>query len=253
MKIQLTEHPEWIINFLQEIEEYEDNILEGNCFGKMAKGELPVEIFRQVMINFYPLVQNFPKYMDLLLPKTPMDDSPGATMTRHWLNENINFERLDATWYRTWITGFGVPRELTAKEIYPAPEVDALNNFLWKVCTYGTLPEAIAGLNFAVGGPTGKWAERVHRNIRKYHGAEGVDMSRRSLIWLRAHANCGQHSNEALEIIKALATDKEEQERVVRAAKNGMAYYALAAETGYQMSMYGRSPGVSHNYPVSLN
>jgi pyrroloquinoline quinone (PQQ) biosynthesis protein C len=190
------------------------------------------------MINFYPLIENFPKYMALILAKVPMEDSPEANMARHWLIHNLNIERLHAKWYRDWIRGFGVPQELMQKEYFPTPEVDAVNNFLWKLCTYGTLPEAIAGLNFAIEGPTGIWSQRVYENIRNYEGVDGVQMTGKSLIWLKAHAKYDDHHpDEALEIVKCFATNQEEQARVIRAAKNGMAYYAMAAEAGYSMKM----------------
>ena len=96
MKIELTDHPLWIKEFLLEIADYEDRILEGECFTEMAKGELPIDVFRQVMINFYPLIENFPKYMALILAKVPMEDSPEANMARHWLIHNLNIERLHA-------------------------------------------------------------------------------------------------------------------------------------------------------------
>ncbi len=234
MKITLTEHPKWLAEFVDEIAEYEKNILEGNCFGKMIKGELQIDTFRQIMIDFYPLVENFPKYMALVLSKVPMEDSEKVKMARGWLIQNLNIERLHADWYREWIWGFGVPREITQKEVFPTPSVDAVNNYLWKVCTYGTLAEAIAGLNFAIEGPTGEWSKRVYENIRNYQGVEGVELTGKSLIWLKAHAKYDDHHpEEALEIIKAFATTEEEQEKVKRAIKNGMAYYAMAAEASY--------------------
>ena len=188
MKISITEHPVWVKEFLNEIEPYESRILDGDCFRKMSNGELPLETFRHIMLDFYPLIENFPKYMALILSRIPMENNEKCNMARHWLIQNLNIERKHADWYRNWIWGFGVPREATDNEVFPCPEVDAVNNFLWKLCTYGTIPEAIAGLNFAIEGPTGKWSERVYENIREYENIEGVELTAKSLIWLKAHA-----------------------------------------------------------------
>ncbi len=240
MKITLSEHPKWLEEFIDEIAVFEKKILEGNCFGQMIEGELDIITFRQVMIDFYPLVENFPKYMALVLSKVPMEDTEEAKMARSWLIQNLNIERLHADWYRDWIWGFGVPRERTQGEVFPKPEVDAVNNFLWKVCTYGTLAESIAGLNFAIEGPTGEWSKAVYKNIRKYEGVEGVILDRKSLMWLKAHAKYDDHHpEEALEIIKAFATTEDEQERVKRAIRNGMSYYAIAAEASYNSGSRG--------------
>ena len=235
MKIELTDHPEWVEDFLDEISSYEDEILEGECFGKMCRGELPITTFRQVMIDFYPLVENFPKYMALILSKIPMENNKKCNMARYWLIENLNIERKHADWYRDWIWGFGVPKEATDIEVHPSPAVDAVNNFLWKICTYGTIPEAIAGLNFAIEGPTGKWSRRVYENISNYENLDGVEVSPKSVIWLKAHAKYDDHHpEEALEIIKEFAHEPKEQARVKRAAIHGMTYYAMAAKSSYE-------------------
>jgi len=234
MDIELTEHPEWVREFLKDIAEYESKILDAPCFSKMANGDLPIDQFRQIMIDFYPLIENFPKYMALILPKVPIEDSARCNMARSWLIQNLSVERLHANWYRDWIWAFGVPKKATNTEHYPTPEVNAVNNFLWNVCTYGTLPEAVAGLNFAIEGPTGIWSKRVYKNIRKYTNVDGVELNGKSLVWLKAHVKYDDHHpEEALEIIKAFTTTPAEQARAIRAAKHGMAYYAMAAEASY--------------------
>jgi pyrroloquinoline quinone (PQQ) biosynthesis protein C len=157
-------------------------------------------------------------------------------MAREWLMQNLNIERLHANWYRDWIWAFGVSKDITSQEVHLPPEMDAINNYLWKVCTYGTLPEAIAALNYAVEGPTGIWTKRVFKNIKRYEKHDGVKITRKSLAWLNAHARYDDHHpDEALEIIKAFATTEEEQQKSIRAVKNGMSYYAMSAKASYEM------------------
>jgi pyrroloquinoline quinone (PQQ) biosynthesis protein C len=235
MQIKITEHPQWVNTFLEEAAPHEENIVDSDCFKKMAAGELSIDTFRGIMVCFNPLIENFPKYMALILPKVPAGDTPRNNMARAWLIQNLNIERLHAAWYRDWIWAFGVSREITNQEVHLPPEMDAVNNYLWKVCTYGTLPEAIAALNYAIEGPTGIWTKRVYKNINHYEKHDGVKITRKSLAWLNAHARYDDHHpDEALEIIKAFATTEEEQGKSIRAVKNGMSYYAMAAKASYE-------------------
>ncbi|NIQ00500.1 MAG: iron-containing redox enzyme family protein [Nitrospinaceae bacterium] len=236
MNVKITEHPAWVENFLQEVAPYEEQILEGNCFRKMVDGDLSIETFRGIMTNFIPLIENFPKYMALILAKVPSGDTDRNNMARTWLIQNINIERKHADWYRDWIWAFGVSKEYTRTEYYPEPAVDAVNNYLWRICTYGQVHEAVAAVNFAIEGPTGIWSKRVYQNIDRYEGREGVEMTKKALIWLKAHAHYDDHHpEEALELVKAFAASEEEQEQALRAAKTSMAYYAMAAEASYEM------------------
>jgi pyrroloquinoline quinone (PQQ) biosynthesis protein C len=56
------------------------------------------------------------------------------------------------------------------------------------------------------------------------------------LEWVSAHASYDdKHPDEALEIIKAFATTKEEQEKVKQATKRALEYYALALDACYEI------------------
>lgn len=236
MHIKMTEHPKWVDKFLEEAAAQEKSIVDGDCFKKFASGELPIDTFRGIMVCFNPLVENFAKYMALILPKVPPGDTPRNNMARAWLIQNLNIERLHAAWYRDWLWAFGVPREITNQEVHLPPEVDAINNYLWKICTYGTLPEAIAALNYSIEGPTGIWTKRLCKNIKRYEKRDGVKITRKSIAWLNAHARYDDHHpEEALEIIKAFATTEEEQGKCIRAVKTGMSYYAMSAKASYEM------------------
>ena len=130
MKIQLTEHPAWAENFLKELKPYEKNIVNGDCFEGMASGTLNINTFRGIMVSFIPLVENFPKYMALILPKVPPGDTFRNNMARTWLIRNLNIERLHAAWYRDWIWAFGVSRSIMEAEVHLSPETNVINNYL---------------------------------------------------------------------------------------------------------------------------
>ena len=173
--------------------------------------------------------------MNLCVAKAP--DTEQGRIAKSWLAHNIKIERRHAQWYRDWAIGFGVSEKIFEKPINPPPEIDAVNNFLWRVCTYGSLVEAVAGLNYAIEGPTGVWTRLVYPNIKRFENRDGVGLDSKSLLWLRAHAVYDEvHPEEALEIIKTLAKSDNDRKGAIRAAKSGMDYYAMAAEACYTLA-----------------
>ena len=236
MEVKITPHPSWIEEFLDFIAPYNDRIVNGRLFSELAAGTLSIERFRGGLVNFYPLIESFPKYMLLTLDKVPGENNPTNNMARDWLIENINIERRHKTWYKRWAMDFGVPTKALSEPVVPPPEMDAVNNYLWRVAGHGSLVEGISAINYAIEGPSGEWTKRVKRNIRAYEKQPGVTLRNGTLTWINAHAAYDDtHPDEALELIKLLARTKQEQEMVKLAAQRGMEYYAMAAEACYEM------------------
>jgi pyrroloquinoline quinone (PQQ) biosynthesis protein C len=234
--IKISSHPAWIEDFLEFIKPYEDRIVNSRIFDDMQAGKLSIKRFQGGLVNFYPLIENFPKYMALNLAKVPAGDSRWNKKTRYWLITNINQERIHTTWWKQWAIGFGVPRDVFKNEIYPPPEIDAINNYLWKICTQGSLAEGISASNFSIEGPTGIWTRKVCDSLIKYRHVDGLEVTESTLEWIVGHADYDdKHPYEALEIIKAFATSREEQEKVKQAAKRAMEYYELSLNACYEL------------------
>lgn len=234
MKIETTAHPAWVEEFLRFIEPYQSRVVNHRYFQDMASGSLTLKRFHAGQINFYPLIEAFPKYMALNLAKVPAGNSEWDEKLRWWLITNMNVEREHTGWWKQWANGFSVPDEALQGEIYPPPEMDAINHYLWRICTHGSLAEGIAATNFAVEGPTGEWTKSVKEGLRKYKGVDGVVITEETLKWVAGHAKYDDgHPVEALEIIKAYATTREEQQKVKQAAKRAMEYYAMALDACY--------------------
>jgi pyrroloquinoline quinone (PQQ) biosynthesis protein C len=237
--IQTSSHPEWVEDFLNFIEPYQYKVVNSKIFRDMSEGTLELKRFQGGLINFYPLVENFPLYMALNLAKVPAGNCERNKRTRYWLITNINQERLHTVWWKQWAMGFGVPKETFNKEIYPPSEMDAINNYLWRICTRGSLAEGISAANFAIEGATGGWTREVNKSLKKYKRVKDAQINEKTLRWVTAHASYDdRHPEEALEIIKTYATTKEEQEKVKRAAKRSLEYYALALDACYEI--FGR-------------
>lgn len=236
MAIEITPHPPWIQEFLRLMSSFMDRIVNGDYFGQVAAGTLSMTIFRGGLINFYPLVENFPAYMGRAIEKVPAGKSPRNDMARDWLMENINIERRHTLWFRQWAIDFGVPEETFHTAIVPPPGMDAINNFLWRTVDQGTLAECIAAVNFGIEGATSEWTKSVKRNIRAYEGQEGVTFRKGTMFWIKAHAAYDdKHTPESLELIKAFATTDHEREKVIQAAQRSLEYYAMAAEACYEI------------------
>lgn len=220
--------------FKNAVESHEKAIVDGRLFTEMADGTLSAERFRHALKYFYPLVESFPKLMGLCLAKTDTT-SAGAEATG-WLIHNIQIERRHANWFKDWAIGFGVEEQNFIDGINPPPAMDALNHYLWRQCTYGDLIEAVSSLNYAIEGPTGIWTKRVMQNIDKYHGKDGINVDIDTVRWLRAHAHYDDHHpDEALNVTLMHVTSEQDLARAIKAAQDGMAYYAMAADACYEL------------------
>ena len=235
MSIPITEHPAWVQDLFHCTKPYRERIESHPYFLDAAAGTLTLERIQAALVNFFPLVESFPKYMALNLAKVPPGDAGSNRTARRWLIANINVERAHSDWWKQWAAGFGVSREVFDVEIRPPAEIDAINSYLWRVCHQGSLAEGMAATNYAVEGPTGHWTKNVKDGLRKYHGVYGVEVDERTLRWIDSHADYDDlHPHEALEIIKGAATEREEQERVTYAARRAMEYYVMALDACYE-------------------
>lgn len=234
--IRLTSHPEWVNEFLEFIAPYKDRVVNNRIFEDINTTRLSGNQFQGAMINFYPLIESFPKYMALSLSKVPAGNSVWSRKTRFWLITNMNQERLHTEWWKQMARGFGIASEALQQEIYPPPEMDAINNYLWRICTYGSLAEAISAANFAIEGATGEWTQKTRAGFERYCNVPSFEVNDKTLEWVTAHASYDdKHPYEALEIIKAYAVTREEQQKVKQAAKRSLEYYSLALDTCYKI------------------
>ncbi len=236
MGVRVTETTEWVDEFMARIAPYERRIVQHQYFQEMASGALSMKRFHGGLINFYPLIKSFPTYMALTLSKLSSADTAFGMKTRQWLLGNIRVERRHAEWWKDWAAGFGVPRDLLEGEICPPPEMDAINNFLWRTCTRGSFVEAISAANFAIEGPTGQWTKYVQEGMTKYKTVKGVKVNDKTMKWIRTHANYDdQHPQEAFDIIKCSIDTADDRKKAEKAVIRSMEYYALALDACYEL------------------
>lgn len=232
--VERTPHPAWAQSFWDQLIPYKDAISRHPLFTEMAAGQLSVARFRHALLNFYPLVGNFPHYMGLTLSKAFETNVPGVLEARDWLINNIKIEQRHLYWYRDWAMGFGISAE-ALDTVSPPAAMDAVNHFLWHINQRGSIAEGVAATNLAIEWATGDWTVSVVHGMKAYAERGEARIDRRSMAWLRAHAHYDDaHPYEAMELVKLLCgNDENLQRRAFAAAKRGMEYYTLALDECY--------------------
>ncbi|EDY86498.1 TENA/THI-4 family [gamma proteobacterium HTCC5015] len=231
--LELTPHPEWAQQFWDDLVPLKNKVAQHRLFREMADGSLSLERFRRALLNFYPLVENFPKYMGQHLAKTRPGIMPGHEEAKIWLIDNIRVEQRHAFWYQDWAEGFGIEIE-ALERCEPPAAMDAINHFLWNMGAHGSLEEGLAATNLAVEWATGEWSQQVAKGIRRYTEHDTITINRRTEAWLRAHAAYDdEHPYEAMELIKRTATTDDARTRAFKAAQRGLEYYILALDDCY--------------------
>lgn len=234
--LQCTPHQGWAAQFWDDLIPLKNQVSQHPLFQAMADGTLHIDCFRHALLNFYPLVARFPSYMSLNLAKAIHFEQSGVTEARDWLIQNIKIEENHLYWYRDWALGFGLT-ETQLNHAQPSAAMNAVNHFLWSVNHRMGLAEGIAATNLAIEWATGDWTIQVYKGIRAYSALEGIDISTRTLAWLRSHAMYDDaHPHEAMQLIKLLADqDSLMQKRAFAVAAEGFAYYKLALDDCYQI------------------
>jgi pyrroloquinoline quinone (PQQ) biosynthesis protein C len=200
-----TAHPAWAMQMLERLRPAWDSVLNSEVFSSTRPGALPSKMWRRVLLEFFCVVEAFPKYMGVTLAKTTFGQSPKDELARSWLIGNIAVEARHAEWYIDWAAGHRISRAEIAGH-RPAAAVGALDAWLWSVAYRGSLAEAVGAVNYAIEGTTGEWTRRVLPAF-----AEHYDHDETALAWLVNHAEYDdKHPVQALEIVKnSLCADGE--------------------------------------------
>lgn len=206
-----------------------ERVVNHPVFEKMGRGTFPLDEFRKTLRNFFPLVENFPKFMALNLAKTRCH-KPGHDDAKAWLISNINVEQNHARWYMAWAEGFGIPDE-EIRNVRPTPPMEAVVHHLWNTNYHGTVSVCLGATNVGIEWATGEWSKRVKRGVESYMERGEVSRDRRILSWLKAHGTYDDtHPYEAMALAEICAEDEEDLENAVRASERSLEYYVMALD-----------------------
>jgi pyrroloquinoline quinone (PQQ) biosynthesis protein C len=207
-------------------------VLESPLFQATAHGEFPEASWRQVICEFFCVVEAFPKYMGVNLGKTTFGRRPGDVLARDWLIGNIRTEALHAQWFIDWGVGHGLSYEEIVTH-RPGPDVAALHEYLWSVSYRGSLAEAFGAVNYAIEGVTGEWTRLV---LPAFHRHFGDD--RASLLWLVEHAEYDDaHPREALELIKITERGPDERPEIEAAVRRSLELFRRGFDACHKLGM----------------
>lgn len=228
----LSPHPVWVDSLHGYVKPYWDDIVEGEWAKKVASSEMTVGEMQGWIMQIYPFIHSFPKFLAEALIKVEDDFS------RSFLIDNIRVEKAHAEHWLWMGMGFGLKKEdmlCLAEGNRPVlRDVQSLTDWLWYINTKGSLAEAAAATSFAIEGVTGDAARKIAAGFEAYRGRPGVDMGPKTYKWMREHVHYDDdHPKIALEIVKNYATTERMQTKVMLAAKRSLQLLSQALNTAY--------------------
>ena len=233
----------WVESLNGYVKPYWDDLLQGDWCEGVANTRLTVPEMRGWILQVYPFIHAFPKFLAEGLIKVEDDYS------RSFLIDNIRVEKAHAEHWIWMGMGFG----LTRQEMLDAADgtrpilrdVQSLTDWIWYINTKGSMAEAIAATSFAIEGIAGDIARKVVKGFEAYRGMPGVQMGQKTYKWFREHAHYDdEHPKIAMEIVKRYATTERMQTKVMLAAKRSVQLLQNALETGYKAYSVSDAPVV---------
>jgi pyrroloquinoline quinone (PQQ) biosynthesis protein C len=230
---QLPPHPQWVESLHEYIKPCWDDLLSGAWAPGVLAGQLTIEEMQGWMLQMYPFIHAFPKFLAEALIKVEDDYS------RAFLIDNIRVEKAHAEHWLWMGVGFGLRSdEMLALADGRKPvlrDVQSLTDWLWYINTKGSLPEAVAATSFAIEGATGELARKVMSGFERYRDNPRVDFSPRTYKWMKEHARYDdEHPKIALEIVKRYAVVDRMQTRVMLAINRSLQLLHQALLTSYR-------------------
>ena len=224
---------QWVDSLNGYLKPYWNELLQGEWCEGVANTRLSVEEMRGWILQTYPFIHAFPKFLAEGLIKVEDDFS------RSFLIDNIRVEKAHAEHWIWMGLGFG----LTRQEMLDAADgtkpvlrdVQSLTDWLWYINTKGSMAEAVAATSFAIEGIAGDIARKVVNGFEAYRDHPGVQMGPKTYKWFREHAHYDdEHPKIAMEIVKRYATTERMQTKVMLAAKRSVQLLHNALTTGYK-------------------
>jgi len=229
----LSPPPAWVGTMEGFLAPYRNELLTGDFVELASETRLTVEELRGWILQMYPFIHAFPKFLAEALIKVEDDYS------RSFLIDNIRVEKAHAEHWIWMGQGFGLSREelldMSSGGKPVLRDVQSLTDWLWHINTKGSLAEAIAATSFAIEGATSELTKKTLSGFEAYGQFSGVEMNARTSRWMRSHAKYDDvHPKVALEIVIRYASNERMQRKVMMAAKRSLQLLHLAFDTAYR-------------------
>lgn len=231
--------PRWVATLYEFVAPEWEALVDGPWTEGVAAASLSVEQMQGWILQLYPFIYEFPKFLAEGLIKVEDDFS------RNFLIENIRIEKAHAEHWIWMGEGFGLTRQqmigLAEGDSLVMRDVQSLTDWMWRINTKGSLAEAVAATSFAIEGVAGALARKVAAGFESYRECPGVDMNPRTYKWIREHSHYDdEHPKFALEIVKHYAVTERMQRQVMIAARRSLELLNLALLTASQIGPVAR-------------
>jgi pyrroloquinoline quinone (PQQ) biosynthesis protein C len=225
--------PKWIDALHGYLEPYRQETFDCEWTAGVAHTTLTIPEMQGWILQIYPFIHAFPKFLAEALIKAEDDFS------RAFFIDNIRVEKAHAEHWIWMGEGFGLQRQemidLAHGDKPILRDVQSLTDWLWYINTKGSLAEAVAATSYAIEGMTGDLARTVIDGFDAYRGHDGVDMNPKTYKWMREHVHYDdEHPKIALEVIKKYAFTESLRTKSMIAAKRSIQLLHNALMTSYQ-------------------
>src|SRR5258708_24783758 len=183
---EFSPHPQWIDSLHGYVRPCWDELLQGEWAEWVASTRLSISEMRGWILQIYPFIHAFPKFLAEALIKVEDDES------RSFLIDNIRVEKAHAEHWIWMGKGFGLEKEdmlALAEGNRPVlRDVQSLTEWLWYINTKGTMAEAVAATSFAIEGIAGDIARKVTAGLEAYLDQPRGDVGPQTSQGFRADA-----------------------------------------------------------------
>lgn len=207
MAIDVTPTPAWLAQLETAIEPARSRILDLPVVSNASRNGLEPRSIRNFMIEFYPIIRDFPMWLETLLERSPRDGEA-------FFRDNLRVERQHAAMWQAMGEGFGVPRERFARRERSNEAVEKFHAYLTDIGQKGAFASAVAATNYAVEGV----AHDI--SVKALEGLQHNDaLGQRGRWWLEEHATYDDdHPVMAMEVIKSCVARGEDSPEAVQQA-----------------------------------
>lgn len=223
MSLPVVPHPRWVEQLDTSLEPLRRRILELDVVVHSAENRLDERGIRNFVVEFYPIIRDFPDWLETLLDRSPEDGLP-------FFRENLRVERKHAMMWQAMGEGFGVPLSRFTEAEQGNAAVQEFHAYLTRMCAEATFASAVAATNYAVEGVAQGISEKALEGLQHH-----PKLGERGRWWLEEHAKYDdEHPVMALELIKqCVARGEDEPDGIAAAASRSLELMHRAMDASY--------------------
>src|SRR2546427_7302249 len=140
------------------LEPTKEAILSTPVIEAAAENRLVTAKIQNFLVGFYPIIRDFPQWLQLLLDRSPEDG-------REFFEDNVRGERRHGDMWRAMGDGLEVPRERFERPEPGVPQACAFHDYLTSMCLAAPFGTAVSATNYAVEGVAQKISEKALRGL----------------------------------------------------------------------------------------